>query len=57
MYNGVRNGKNASTAMHAGARLLLHARLYAALGIALADFVRQEVKRKLARRKARKWLD
>jgi hypothetical protein len=53
----VRNRKNANTAVHAGARLLLHARLYAALGIALVDSVKQEVKRKLARRKARKWLD
>ncbi len=53
----VRNGKDANTVAHAGARLLLHARLYAALGIALADFVGQEIKRKLARRLIKKWLD
>jgi hypothetical protein len=32
-------------------------RLNISLGIALVDFVKQEVKRKLARRLVKKWLD
>ncbi len=53
----VRNGNGAKNAGHAGAGLLLRARLYASLGIALMDFAKQEMKRKNDKRRLRKCLD
>ena len=52
-----RNAIDVKSAGRTCERCLLHARLYAALGLALADFVAQELKRKIAKELIRRWLD